>query len=300
MAWANAALRCCASSPPRPSQPWRWRLTSKTTTPAARSRGRRPAPSHCGRSCPLGHGRSVRFGSRDRPARLAPLRREPHTRARARRQHPRGRHVPCTSRASPRLRPLAGHAAGRDRAARCAPSVASVFPWRCLNRPGIVGLRVSFRAHGRWLHLTAIAGERTSRRRRRELLGVGESLRFGPPAPVPVRIQPPSGHPKTRFRLELVATHRSGRRGRRERGYWAAVHGPHRFACVIENDTWFSDGGPGARLRAVLDPSRTKGRRWCLGRFRGVVRYRDAICRRRGPCDRVYMRTAGHFRFTVR
>lgn len=102
--------------------------------------------------------------------------------------------------------------------------VSSVFPWRCLNRPGIVGLRTSFRAHGRLLHLTAVAGERTSTRRRRELLGVLASLRFGPPAPVAVR---------------------------RERGYWAVVHGPLRSACVIENDAWFSDGPPGARVRAV-------------------------------------------------
>ncbi len=58
--------------------------------------------------------------------------------------------------------------------------VASVFPWRCLNRVGIVGLWTSFRAHSRLMHLTAVAGERTSRRQRRELVGIAESLRFGP------------------------------------------------------------------------------------------------------------------------
>ena len=177
--------------------------------------------------------------------------------------------------------------------------VRSVFPWRCLNRPGIAGFYESFRAHGRLLHVTAIAGERTSRRRRRELLGVAESLRFGPTPPVRVRVEPATGGPRTRFRLELVSTHRTGR-GRRERDYWASVHGPRRFACVIERDGWFSYGPPGATLHAELDPSRTEGNRWCRGRFRGVVRYRDAICFDRNACERVYIRRAGHFSFTVR
>ena len=168
--------------------------------------------------------------------------------------------------------------------------VASVFPWRCLNRPGIAGLRESFRAHGRLLHLTAFAGERTSRRVRRELLGVAASLRFGPPAPLAVTVRPPSGDPDTRFRLEIEASHRSGRRGRHFRGYWASVHGPLRTACVIEHDAFFSYGPPGARLHAELDPSRTKGGRWCRGRFRGVLRYRDWD----------YTRPAGRFTFTVR
>ena len=99
--------------------------------------------------------------------------------------------------------------------------VASVFPWRCLNRPGIAGLRESFRADGRLLHLTAIAGERTARRIRRELLGIAASLRFGPPAPLAVTVRPPVGEPGTRFRLAIEASHRSARRGRHFRGYWA-------------------------------------------------------------------------------
>ena len=56
--------------------------------------------------------------------------------------------------------------------------VRSVFPWRCLNRPGIVGFWITFRPYNRLLHLTAVAGERTDRRLRRELLGIAESLRF--------------------------------------------------------------------------------------------------------------------------
>ena len=176
----------------------------------------------------------------------------------------------------------------------------SVFPWRCLNRPGIVGVRTWFRAHGRLLWLTAVAGERTSTRLRRTLLGVAPSLRFGPPPPVIVRVDPPTGLPRTRFRLELVSTHRTGRGGRRYREYGAAVHGPHKVACVIENEAWFSYGPPGARLHATLDPRRTKGQRWCRGRFRGVVRYSDALCGRAGRCWRTYRRTAGRFSFTVR
>jgi len=124
--------------------------------------------------------------------------------------------------------------------------------------------------------------------------------RVGPPAPVAVRVSPASGHPQTSFRLHFVATQRTGRRGRRERDYWASVRGPRRIACVIESWVWFSHGSPGARLHAVLDPRRTKGARWCRGRFRGVVRYRDSLCRRSGTCRRTYSRRAGHFSFTVR
>jgi hypothetical protein len=60
----------------------------------------------------------------------------------------------------------------------------NVFPWRCLNRPGIVGLRTWFRAHGRLIYLTAVAGESTGTRRRRELLGIAQDIRIGrtPPA----------------------------------------------------------------------------------------------------------------------
>ena len=176
----------------------------------------------------------------------------------------------------------------------------SVFPWRCLNRPGIVGLRTWFRAQGRLLWLTAAAGERTSTRLRRTLLGVAQSLRFGRPAPVAVGVDPPAGRPGTRFRLELVSTHRTGRLGRRYREYWAAVHGPRKVACVIQHDNWFSYGPPGATLRTTLDPRRTKGGRWCRGRFAGVVRYRDSICAPNGRCERTYTRIAGHFAFTVR
>ncbi|MEA2407144.1 MAG: hypothetical protein QOE69_1263 [Thermoleophilaceae bacterium] len=177
----------------------------------------------------------------------------------------------------------------------------NVFPWRCLNRPGIVGLRTWFRAHGRLIFLTAVAGEDTDTRRRRELLGIAQGVRIGPTPPVEVRVDPAVGRPGTRFRLELTATHTSGRRGRRERGYWALVQGPPKIACVIEHEAWFSEGRPGARLRAVLDPRRTKGQRWCRGRFTGRIRYRDAICRRGADhCDRVYIRRAGRFSFSVR
>jgi hypothetical protein len=170
----------------------------------------------------------------------------------------------------------------------------------CRHRAEMAGLRATFRAHGRLLHVAALAGERAGAARRRELLGIVRSLRVGPVPPVKVGVRPVSGGPRTRFRLAIVATHRSGRRGRRERGYFAVVRGPRRVACVVENDARFSDGPPAARVRAVLDPSRTKGGRWCRGRFNGVVRYRDAICRYRGPCDRVYVRRAGRFSFTVR
>jgi hypothetical protein len=70
------------------------------------------------------------------------------------------------------LRPLRRNELGRN-----------VFPWRCLSRPGIVGLRTWFRAHGRLIFLTGVAGHDTDTRQRRELLGVAESLRFGPPRP---------------------------------------------------------------------------------------------------------------------
>ena len=87
--------------------------------------------------------------------------------------------------------------------------------------------------------------------------------------------------------------------------YWTEVRGPRAFACVIEHDAGFGDGLPGARLRAKLDPSRTKGLRWCRGRFRGVVKYRDGYgCPPRGRCRPpddfpTEQRTAGPFAFTV-
>ncbi len=164
----------------------------------------------------------------------------------------------------------------------------------------MVGLHTWFRARGRLMYVTGVAGERTGVRRRRELLGVAESLRFGPTPEVEVGVRPWVGGPDMRVGLSLFATHRSGATGRRVRWYSAAVRGPARVGCVIENDTRFSTGPPGHRIRAVLDPHRTKGRRWCRGRFRGVVRYTDGICRKDGQCHRVYMRRAGRFGFTVR
>ena len=119
------------------------------------------------------------------------------------------------------------------------------------------------------------------------------------PAPVQVTVHPATGRPSTHFRLELRSSQPTGRKGRRVREYWAAVRGPLRTACVIENEGWFSRGPRGVRLRAVLDPNRTKGRRWCRGRFTGVVKYRDAICDRE-VCHRVHIRRAGRFAFTVR
>jgi hypothetical protein len=177
--------------------------------------------------------------------------------------------------------------------------VRSVFPWRCLNRPGIAGLRTSFRVHGRLMHVTAVAGEGTSTRRRRELLGMVRNLRFLPPRPVIVNVIPAAPGPLTRVRLGLISTLRTGRRGRRVREYWASVRGPLKTACVIENEAWFSRGPAGDTLHATLDPRRTKGNRWCRGRFHGIVRYRDAICRS-AECERVYIRRAGRFGFTVR
>jgi hypothetical protein len=178
--------------------------------------------------------------------------------------------------------------------------VRSVFPWRSLNRPGIVGFWTTFRPHGRLLHVTAVAGEHTGRRLRSKLLGIAESLRVGPTPPVRVGVHPPVGRPWTRFRLELVSSGRTGRHGRRERAYSAAVRGPLRTACVIETGTWFTHGPPGSRLHAVLDPSRAKGGRWCRGSFRGVVRYRDGLCRRPGRCFHMHVSRAGSFSFSVR
>jgi hypothetical protein len=183
--------------------------------------------------------------------------------------------------------------------------VRSVFPWRCLNRPGIVGLRVSFRAHGRLLYLTAVAGERSSKLRRRQLLGLIQGLRFRPPR-VPVHVRPNSGRPRTVFRLEIVAGKRSARQGRRQRLYSAEVQGPLRSACVIQHATTFGYAPPGARLQARLDPSHTKGNKWCRGRFRGVIKYHDGfVCPPRRTCRPptdfpTEDRTVARFGFRVR
>jgi hypothetical protein len=177
--------------------------------------------------------------------------------------------------------------------------VRSVFPWRCLNRPGIAGFWTTFRPHGRLVHVTAVAGEHTGTRLRRELLGIAESLRFGPTPPVHVAVHPPVAGPRTPVRVEIVSPVGTGRRGRRERDYRAAVRGPLRWACGIENEAPFSRGPPGSHLRAVLDPIHAKGGHWCRGSFSGVVRYRDATCGRE-RCHDVHIRRAGSFSFTVR
>jgi hypothetical protein len=129
-----------------------------------------------------------------------------------------------------------------------------------------------------------------------------DAKRSPPPVAPPVRVtvHPSVGRPWTRFRLELVSAQGTRRQGRQERAYSAAVRGPLRTACVIETAAWFSHGPPGARLHAVLDPSRAKGARWCRGTFRGVVRYRDGLCRRNGRCFQMRVSRAASFSFTVR
>ena len=62
---------------------------------------------------------------------------------------------------------------------RAAAPGRRIFPWRCLNRPGIVGLWTFFGEHRRLLYVTAVAGESTSAGTRRETLAVVNSLRFG-------------------------------------------------------------------------------------------------------------------------
>jgi len=119
------------------------------------------------------------------------------------------------------------------------------------------------------------------------------------PPPVRVAVHPRVGRPWTLFRLELVSSQRTGRQGQRERDYQAAVRGPLRWACVIENEAPFSRGPPGSHLHAVLDPIHANGSHWCRGSFSGVVRYRDAICGSE-RCHDVHIQRAGSFSFTVR
>lgn len=59
------------------------------------------------------------------------------------------------------------------------PAAGQVFPWGCLDRVGIAGLWTFFGADGRVFYVTAVAGEDTSERLRRTMLGVLDGLRFG-------------------------------------------------------------------------------------------------------------------------
>ena len=61
------------------------------------------------------------------------------------------------------------------------PAAGQVFPWGCLSRVGIVGVRASYERRGRLVTVMAVAGEDTKRRTRRELLYAIESVRFKSP-----------------------------------------------------------------------------------------------------------------------
>jgi hypothetical protein len=54
-----------------------------------------------------------------------------------------------------------------------------LFPWDCLNRVGIAGLRTMFRADDRVLHVTVVVGESAGARTQSHALGIAESLEFG-------------------------------------------------------------------------------------------------------------------------
>lgn len=62
------------------------------------------------------------------------------------------------------------------------PASGQVFPWTCLDRVGIAGLWTVFRADRRVFYVTAVVGEGAPGSTRREVLGVLESLKFGPSA----------------------------------------------------------------------------------------------------------------------
>lgn len=58
------------------------------------------------------------------------------------------------------------------------PASGQVFPWGCLNRVGIAGVRTFFGFEGGVAYVTAVVGEDAPDSTRREALGVLESLRF--------------------------------------------------------------------------------------------------------------------------
>jgi hypothetical protein len=180
-----------------------------------------------------------------------------------------------------------------------------VFPWNCLNHPGVAGLWTVFGASGRLLSVTAIVGRDAPRRVLRETLGVLESLRFER-REHSISVVPADGRPSTGFVVRLVTGTSTGTRGRRRKVYVARVSGPPRSACVIEHETYFPPAPRGTRVAASLRPQRTHGGRWCRGRFRGLITLRYGFaCPRRGPC-RVpanfprHTERVGRFTFVVR
>jgi hypothetical protein len=159
-----------------------------------------------------------------------------------------------------------------------------VFPWDCLNRPGISGLRALFGEAGRLVMVTAIVGERAPARVQRETLAVIQGLRIWR-REHSIAVAPELASPATTVAVRVVAGTSTGVRGRRRRLYHVRVRGPSRSACVQDADQWFERGPAGGTLTARLDPRRQAGLRWCRGRFRGRITLRYGFaCPRQGEC----------------
>jgi hypothetical protein len=126
--------------------------------------------------------------------------------------------------------------------------------------------------------------------------------------PVAARVAPAAGGTSQVFRVHFRAGDATGTTGPVIRGYEAHLTRADGTACIVDTGGFFNTrSDPGERLTIVLDPNRMMGRRWCRGRFRGVLRfYDDYACPRRGTCrpPRGFggrrARTVARLTFTVR
>jgi hypothetical protein len=121
-----------------------------------------------------------------------------------------------------------------------------------------------------------------------------------------VRVQPRAPRPRTVLSFSFRSPARLGTFGRRRRAYRLAVLGPAEPACASDHEAFADRGRRGQRLVVRLDPRRTKGGRWCRGRFRGrLIQFDTYGCPKQGACRRPANfisreREVARFYFTVR
>ena len=123
---------------------------------------------------------------------------------------------------------------------------------------------------------------------------------------VGVRVSPRQGRAVTVFQVSFRSGARLGVSRDTRRSYRAAVRGPAGEGCVRESEAFTDRGRPGNRIVLSLSPGRTKGVRWCRGRYQGTLsRVNGYACPARGPCQPPpnfprREQTVGRFAFQVR
>jgi hypothetical protein len=121
------------------------------------------------------------------------------------------------------------------------------------------------------------------------------------PTETHVSVKPPSGGPRTTFRLSFRVADATGTSGFLRRSDALIVTAPNRPGCISRVTLTLSSAQAGARRRIMLDPSRLHGI-WCAGTFLGaIIESQTVVCRPAMACPdfEVAPRTIARFRFQV-